>query len=345
MIARRFKVIVALMFAMALLASACGDDDGGSAATTTAAAPGSTAANATTVTTTAPRPVRDVTIMLPGLPGAAAGGFFAASTPAIQSKYALNIKLTQAGQGVFNTIPQVASGAAQFSLSSTSNILTGRAEKIPVVQVFAGYNYPTCFMSHPESNIKTFADLQGKTVAVTPGSAYWLYVKAKYKLDQVKEVAYSGGIGPWVADKNLVQQCVSLNEPYLATQQNQAHSELLVADSGFNPYQNILFTTEDIIKNQSQLVKDVVAAVAEGWKTYLADPAATNQMLIKAGSDQAEAQMNFVVKELKEKLFPARIGFTDPTRVEQLHTQLREVNVLKADLDWKASFTNDFVPS
>lgn len=343
MFGRRSKFLVAIGFALALFASACGDDGG--AASTTTTAPTGTAATATSVATTAPRPVRDVTIMLPGLPGAAAGGFFAASTPAIQSKYALNIKLTQAGQGIFNTIPQVASGAAQFSLSSTSNILTGRAEKIPVVQVFAGYNYPTCFMSHPESNIKTFADLQGKTIAVTPGSAYWLYIKAKYKLDAVKEVAYSGGIGPWVADKNLVQQCVSLNEPYLAEQQKVPHQELLVADSGFNPYQNILFTTEDVIKNNTQLVKDVVAAVAEGWKVYLADPAATNQLMIKAGSDQTEAQMNFVVKELKDKLFPSKIGFTDPTRVEQLHSQLREVNVLKADLDWKASFTNDFVPS
>ena len=343
MIARRSKILVAVAFVLALFATACGDD-GGSASTTTTA-PTGTAAPGTSVTTTAPRPVRDVTIMLPGLPGAAAGGFFAASTPAIQSKYALNIKLTQAGQGIFNTIPQVASGAAQFSLSSTANILTGRAEKIPVVQVFAGYNYPTCFMSHPESNVKTFADLQGKTIAVTPGSAYWLYVKAKYKLDAVKEVAYSGGIGPWVADKNLVQQCIALNEPYLAEQQKIPHQELLVADSGFNPYQNILFTTEDVLKNQTQLVKDVVAAVAEGWKVYLADPAATNQLLMKAGSDQSEAQMNFVVKELKDKFFPARIGFTDPARIEQLHTQLREVNVLKADLDWKASFTNDHLPS
>ena len=342
MIARRWKLLVAAGLILGLIASACGDDGDGAATTTTAST--ATAGTGTTVATTAPRQVRDVTIMLPGVPGAAAGGFFAASAPAIASKYALNIKLTQAGQGIFNTIPQVASGAAQFSLSSSSNILTGRAEKIPVVQVFAGYNYPTCFMSHPESNVKTFADLNGKTVAVTPGSAYWLFIKAKYKLDAVKEVAYSGGIGPWVADKSLVQQCVSINEPYLATQQKVPHQVLLVADSGFDPYQNILFTTEDVIKNQSQLVKDVVAAVAEGWKLYLANPTPTNQDMLKAGTNQTEDQMNFVVKELKEKLFPAKIGFTEPARMETLHGQLREVAVIKADIDWKASFTNDFLP-
>ena len=341
MTARRCKLLAATACILALLASACGDD-GDTTSATTSTAPG--AGGATTVATTAPRPVRDVTIMLPGLPGAAAGGFFAAAAPAIASKYALNIKLTQAGQGIFNTIPQVASGAAQFSLSSTANILTGRAEKVPVVQVFAGYNYPTCFMSHPESNISTFADLNGKTVAVTPGSAYWLFIKAKYKLDAVKEVAYSGGIGPWVADKSLVQQCISLNEPYIATQQNVPHRVLLVSESGFDPYQNILFTTEDVIKNQNQLVKDLVGAVAEGWKVYLADPTATNQEMLKAGSNQTEDQMKFVVKELKEKLFPAKIGFTEPARMETLHSQLREVGVLKADLDWKASYTNDFVP-
>src|SRR6478609_8930380 len=102
MIARRWKVLIAAGFLMALVASACGDDGNAAPATTVV---GSAAGSATTVVaTTAPRPVRDVTIMLPGLPGAAAGGFFAAAAPAIQSKYALNIKLTQAGQGVFNTI-------------------------------------------------------------------------------------------------------------------------------------------------------------------------------------------------------------------------------------------------
>src|SRR5690242_6028142 len=79
MIGRRSKIFVAVGFMVALFASSCGDD-GGSAATTTTA-PTGTAATATSVATTAPRPVRDVTIMLPGLPGAAAGGYFAASTP------------------------------------------------------------------------------------------------------------------------------------------------------------------------------------------------------------------------------------------------------------------------
>src|SRR4051812_44766552 len=91
MIAKRWKLLVATGFILTLFASACGDDGGATAATTTAST--ATAGSAATVTTTAPRPVRDVTIMLPGLPGAAAGGFFSAADPSIASKYALNIKL------------------------------------------------------------------------------------------------------------------------------------------------------------------------------------------------------------------------------------------------------------
>ena len=54
--------------------------------------------------------------------------------------------------------------------------------------------------------------------------------------------------------------------------------------------------------------------------------------------------MAFVLKQLKGGLMPSNIGVTDPARVETLYNQLREVNVLTADLDYKAAYTNDYVP-
>ena len=51
-----------------------------------------------------------------------------------------------------------------------------------------------------------------------------------------------------------------------------------------------------------------------------------------------------VRERLLHALEQANIGITDPTRVETLYNQLREVNVLTADLDFKAAYTNDYVP-
>jgi NitT/TauT family transport system substrate-binding protein len=341
--------------------SACGgDDDDASPTSVTEAAPSTAAATTEPATTepattavaptteaesptTAPAELRQVTLLLPGLPGAASGGFVAAATPEIAAAHGLEIELVSGGQGVFNTVPQVAAGEVEFSLSSSSNIYAARAEDVPVVQVFAGYDYPTCLMYHEESGITDFPDLSGHTVAVTPGSAYWEYIKAHFSLTDVTEVNYSGDIAAFAADPGLVQQCISLNEPYIATEQGIAHAELMVSASGFNPYQNVVFTTEDVVADDPELVSALAGAISDGWDAYLADPAPYNETLVEMGSTQSIEQMTWAAPQLAE-LFSGEIGFSDPDRMKELYDQLVGIGLLDPSLDWEAAFTNDFLP-
>jgi len=353
---------VALLAVLALVLAACGDSAGDTttttaaaqttttttAETTTTAAATTTTTAATTTTTEAPattaREIRQVTIILPGLPGAGAGGFYEAARPEIASEYGLEIELIGAGQGVFNTIPQVASGQAPFSLSSTANVLQARAEGVPIVQIWAGYDYPVCIMSHASQGIEDFSDLEGRTVAVTLGTAYWEFIKGEYGLENVNEVAYSGSIGPFAADETLSQQCFTINEPYVAEQEGIDYSLLLVRDSGFNPYSNLLFTTEDIIATDPDLVRDVVHAVQEGWESYLADPVATNEEMIALGSTQDMDHLAFAAEFLRDNLFTGDLGFSEPARIETTYQQMLDSGALTTEIDWETAYTNEFLP-
>ena len=53
----------------------------------------------------------------------------------------------------------------------------------------------------------------------------------------------------------------------------------LIADAGFNPYATVVITRRELLKRKPEMVGAFVAATAEGWRTYLADPRPVNELL------------------------------------------------------------------
>jgi NitT/TauT family transport system substrate-binding protein len=295
----------------------------------------------------AARPARartlSATILMPGTAGAAVGGFYTAIQEA--KRFHLKLTLKSAGPGVFDTIPQVASGEAAFSLTDSGFVLTARSQGINVVQVFAPYNSPVCVMFHPSENIHSFADLNGHTIAVTPGAPWWLWVQAHYHLTNVNVVNYSYTIAPFISNPNMVQQCFITNEPYVATHQGVPNRTLLVSKAGFNLYDDVLFTTRDEIRKHPDVVAAVVKAVTAGWTAYWKHPAPTNRLLPSYGDTESPAQMVYVDRVLKAiRTIP--VGYSAPARMHQAADQMLQIKAISPAVarDWKASFTNAFLP-
>lgn len=284
-------------------------------------------------------------ILMPGLPSSAVGGFYAAVNSSVAKSEHLKLRLKSAGPAVFDTIPQVAGGVAPFSLTDSGYVLTARSQGIKAVQIFAPYNSPVCVMFHPSANIKSWSDLSNKTIAVTPGAPWWLFIMAKFHPKNVNVVNYSYTIAPWISDPNMVQQCFITNEPYLATKQGVPNKTLLVSAAGFNLYDDVLFTTEAEIKNHPDVVAAVVKAVAAGWVTYWAHPSATNQALLKLGDSETLAQMAYVHKVLL-KIDTSPVGFAAPSQMHLAAQQMFEIKAInKGTADsWRKSFTNAYLP-
>ncbi len=83
----------------------------------------------------------------------------------------------------------------------------------------------------------------------------------------------------------MVQQCFITNEPYVASHEGYPNTTLLVNKSGFNDYDDVLFTTQSEIKNHPKLVSDVVHAVEAGWSNFWANPSPTDKALASTYGD------------------------------------------------------------
>ncbi len=247
------------------------------------------------------------------------GGFYAAREQGFFKRAGLDVTIQGGGSGV-PVMQMVATGQVDFGIAGADEMLTARARGLDVVALFSVYQTsPQGLMAHASRGAKNIQELLSSgTVALEPGIPYAAFLKKKYGFDKVKVVPYDGGVARFVADKNFAQQCFITAEPLAARRQGADPAVFLVADEGFNPYTAVVITRGALLEEQPGLVKDFVAAVREGWRVYLADPAATNAVMGKLNTSM-DAETFAGASEAQKPLIE-----TEETRAKGLGTMSRE---------------------
>jgi NitT/TauT family transport system substrate-binding protein len=166
------------------------------------------------------------------------------------------------------------------------------------------------------------------TLQVQQGHAFLEFMRKKGLLAGVREVPYTGGVALTVHDPKMAQQGYVYSEPLLARQEGAEITTLMLSDIGFDPYSSVLVTTGKLVREEPDLVRRMVAAAIAGWQRYLADPAATNDHLLKVNPEGVAPEMLARGVEilrglcLPDGMPPERLGTMTAARWDELLTQM-----------------------
>lgn len=293
----------------------------------------------------------EVTMVLDWVVEPPHGGFFAAVQDGLYEAKGVKVNLVPGGPTIAG-YSLLGSGKVEFAMTDSAGMLSAREEGVPLVGVFAEFQLsPQVLMFHKSNPVKSFKDLAGRQVAVTPGAPYWDYIVAKYNLkDKVQQVNYSGQQATFLNDPKLVSQGYAVAEPFTLEKAGADIGYLFVGDSGFNPY-GMIATTEDYIKKNPAIVKAVVEATQEGWKRYIANPAKYGGSLAAANKDlepdfldwSGKAVIPFIVGHGNDTK-KYGLGYMSAARWTTMYKALRQLGILKKDQDPKKAFTMKFLP-
>jgi NitT/TauT family transport system substrate-binding protein len=277
------------------------------------------------------------------------GGHYGAVAGKIYEKAGLDVTLQQGGPQVSN-VQLVASGKVDFAMANADEVVLARKEGIPVVTIYANLQTnPQNLIYHKSSGIKKIEDLNGRKVYTATGFPFWQYLSFKYKLDKVQVQNYTGSLTGFSADKDSVTQGFATNEPYVLKQQGLDVAWFLNADLGYNPYGNVIITTEDMIKKHPDTVKKYLKATTEGWDYYYAHGDEVNKLI-------NEANKNYTLDHLKSSQEIAKdfvyggdakthgLGYMSEERWKTLVAQMKEAGMITKDIATKDLYTNDFLP-
>ncbi len=138
----------------------------------------------------------------------------------------------------------------------------------------------------------------------------------------------------------MAQQAYPSSEPFQALSQGMPTNFYLFTDDGYPPYGTTIVTTRKLVADKPGLVARFVRASIEGWKSYLADPAAGNELIQKDNLCMTSEQPAFALKRLRElKVFDGgdaatlSAGIMSDARWKQTYDFMVKTGLLKVETD------------
>ena len=262
-------------------------------------------------------------------------GFYAAVEKGYYKQIGLQVNLLEKQSGS-SSFDEVMNGNAEFGIGYSSLVLEYVKGK-PVVALASIFQHsPLVFMSKQSSNIRNVSDFVGRKVMVSPtskssASLNIMMKKEGVSYDDVFLQKHTYDINDLIEDKTDVVAVYTSNQPFYLKEKNIAYNIIDPVNFGFDFYENILFTNQNILKNNSKMVKDFVGATIKGWKYALANEDEIIDLIIKKYSNKkTKKALQYEAHIIKTSLMPKNIpiGEIDKRRFERIITLYEELGIL-----------------
>jgi NitT/TauT family transport system substrate-binding protein len=228
---------------------------------------------------------------------------------------------------------------------------------VPVKAVATILNIlPYAVVSLEEKGIRTAKDLEGKTLAITPGDGLtqtWPAVVAANKLnaDSIKLIHLDPKAKiPAVTEKRADALLGGADDQPIAMEVKGFKTRVLkFSDLGVPSVGFTILAHQDTIKERPDLVRKVVAASIKGFEDALREPEAAVQALMKlAPLADAEVVRRQLAIDLSLLYSAAntqkRLGWGPPADWEATLDVLKKYRGVETSLPATAFYTNEFLP-
>lgn len=280
------------------------------------------------------------------------GGFYQAVAEGIYRKHGLDVTIRMGGPQV-NAYQLVLAGQADAAMGYDIQTLKAVEQGLPLVTVAAVFQRdPAALIAHPD--VRSMADLKSRTLLIgqTSETTFWPWLKAKYGFRDEQKRPYAFSVQPFLADRNVAQQGLVTSEPYAIEKTGIKPTVFLLADAGYPPYAETIVINAKALRQKQDVIRRFVQATAEGWRSYLQNPAPGNALIRRDNPQLEPGLLDYGVAKMREFALvtggdAATLGLLamTPARWQTTRDFLVQSALLRADVDVRRAYTLDFLPA
>ncbi len=278
------------------------------------------------------------------------GGFYQALAEGTYRKHGLEVRIRMGGPQV-NGMQLLLARQLDLFMGFDFQTVKALEQDLPVVTVAAAFQKdPAVIISHPGAG--RLDDLKGRPIAISAASdtTFWPWLRARYGFAEAQKRPYAFSVQPFLVDKTLSQQGYATSEPFSVEKAGIKPVVFLLADLGYPPYAETVIVTRDTLSRRKDAVRRFVQASAEGWKSYLANPAPGNALIKRDNPQMGDDLIAFGVAKMKQYGLvtggdAAKSGIMTMTdeRWKRTFDFMAQNGLVKPALDYRKAYTLDLV--
>ena len=267
----------------------------------------------------------------------------------------INLTINE-GRGSANTVQVVGAGTDTFGLADSSsiiNLISKGGEIKSVMNILSSTGFSV--VSAASAGIRTPKDIEGKTLAVSPGDPIRGLLEAvaahnKVDISKVKFVQVDPAAKVvTVLEKRADGLLGGADDQFFLLKYRGVEPHALrFADHGANIVGMAIFTGNNTIKTNPDLVLRFVRATKRAWEEAKKNPDAAVDVAMKVKPDinrQSTKDQMLVDFELIDSInVKGQIGFGHEKDWAQTIELLKKYRGLETQQNWTAFHTNEFLP-
>jgi NitT/TauT family transport system substrate-binding protein len=289
-----------------------------------------------------------VTLQLQWTHQASFAGHYVADKQGLYAREGLSVQFVEGGPNT-DLITPVVSGRAQFGIASAADLLYARASGQPVRAIAAIFRHsPIVYISKGEAGITRPVDFIGKTIRLTTVNAVAFYAmmsRAGIGPDRYRLVVLPSDVALFASGAADVWSVYVNNFAVTLERAGYRLNYIYPDDYGVHFYGDVVFTTDDVIATQPDLVLRFLRATLDGWEIAVEDPALVG-VLVRAydpRADVANATLEMRATQVLVNTGEDHIGWMHLERWAQMAKILQEQNLLSGPVDLDSVFTSAFL--
>ena len=284
------------------------------------------------------------------------GGYYQAVADGTYARYNLDVTIVPGGPQANNRM-MLPVGRIDFYMGGNMlQAFDAVKENIPTLVVAAIFQKePQVLLAHPGQGFDRFEDLKKSNdifVSKEGLATYFQWMKTEFGFREEQTKPYTYNAAPFIANKRAVMQGYLSSEPLAVEKQGGFKPVVhLLADNGFDTYATTIEGRREMVEKQPDVVQRFVDASVIGWANYLyGDREAANAAIKRDNPEMTDEQIAYSISKMKEygivdsgDAQKLGIGAMTDARMKSFFDKMVKAGLFKADLDYRKSYTLQFV--
>jgi len=273
-------------------------------------------------------------------------GYYMAKEKGFYKELGLDVEFKNYEYGI-NVTKEVENKKATYAIGGSDLIvdISNGAKISMLAAVFQ--SSPLVLLTTTKSNIKSIDDFKNKKVMLTPDTLNSVTYNAMLNKENISFAdihiqEHSFDVNDLIIGKTDLMQSYITNEPYALKKAGITPIIFDPKDYGFDFYSDILFTSEDEIKNHRQRAIDFKEASLKGWKYAFENIEESISVIHKKYNSQNRSieALRYEAKESKKLAFygEKNIGNISLHKLNRMYDAYNILNLVNTPIDMKKYF-------